>query len=310
MMIAVLQRPRRLPRRYNRPISSGTRALLRGRQQHKRRYAFERWKRWLVRMQRRLAVVRQHAGRVVVLLLLSLVPIAIGVVLFSPVLRLQKIAVDRSNPRVNVERVVRILSPLFGERLFFVSSSDVVPLLQAEIPDLAGVEVHKSYPDTLSVSLAFDPIVARLQIVEPTAGDAPAATSGAVLGDYLTEEGVLVSYAAQQVGTGAQLPLVRLVDWGVRPVQGTFPFDPKMFPMLLDAERALTAQFGHSVVERTVYVRAREFHVRVKEYELWFDLRSPLQTQLQRYRLFLKAIGKQAAKLYVDLRLSDRVVYK
>jgi len=39
-------------------------------------------------------------------------------------------------------------------------------------------------------------------------------------------------------------------------------------------------------------------------------MESPLEDQLERYRLFLQAVGKDVAKEYVDLRLRERVVYK
>ncbi len=307
MMIAVLLRPRRLPRRYNRPISSQTRAILRGRRENQRRYTFERWKRSLLRLQRKFSGMRRQLGRAFLFGLLGCIPILIIVIIFSPVLRLQKISVDRGNPRVNVEQVVRTLSPLFGKRLFFLSAKEVIPLLQEQIPDLASVDVSKTYPDSLELKIGFDPLVARLDIVEP--GGAAAAT-GSTLADYLTSEGVYVTYAPAQVGTGTALPLIRLVDWGVRPVVGTFPFDRQILTVLPDAAKAISEQFGQPVLERTVYVRAREFHLKTKEYELWFDLRSPLQQQLERYRLFLQAMGKGAAARYVDLRLADRVVYR
>jgi hypothetical protein len=59
-----------------------------------------------------------------------------------------------------------------------------------------------------------------------------------------------------------------------------------------------------------VYLRSREFHLQTAKYSLWFDMRSPLAQQIDRYRLFLQSAGAGAAKVYVDLRLQDRIVYR
>ena len=77
-----------------------------------------------------------------------------------------------------------------------------------------------------------------------------------------------------------------------------------------NAEQALDEQFGQKVRSRSVYLRAQEFHLLTQQYSLWFDLKSPLEAQLLRYRLFLQTVGKDTAKEYIDLRLTDRVVYK
>jgi hypothetical protein len=43
---------------------------------------------------------------------------------------------------------------------------------------------------------------------------------------------------------------------------------------------------------------------------LWFDLKSSVDQQLARYRLFLKSGAAKEAKEHIDLRLSSRIVYK
>ena len=68
--------------------------------------------------------------------------------------------------------------------------------------------------------------------------------------------------------------------------------------------------FALSIGAIIVYVRAQEFHIRTNKVTLWFDLRSSLSVQLQRFREFLKTVPLDQAKEYVDLRIADKIIYK
>ena len=285
--------------------------MLKKREQRSKQYSKERWQRTLSRVQRRVASWKKPIVRLLIATGVALVPAAIGIVLFSPLLQLSEIHVVRSDLRIDIGQVQRSLNPLFGKRLPFVSRQEIGELLARTIPDLKAVEIDKRYPSALSVRITLDPVVARLQIEEPVAeGQQPLTDTGSVKADYLTDEGTYVRYAPSQLGSGVLLPTIRVVDWGVRPIPGTMPYDQEFLAFLPQAERAIAEQFGQRVVERVIYVRARECHIKTPEYVLWFDLRSSLREQLSRYRVFLRSVGKEAAKEYVDLRLTDKVVYK
>jgi hypothetical protein len=75
-------------------------------------------------------------------------------------------------------------------------------------------------------------------------------------------------------------------------------------------EDALQSQFGQLIRNRTVFLRAREYHLQTQTAELWFDLKSPIEEQLARYRLFLQSVPPGSAKQYVDLRIPDKLIYK
>lgn len=91
---------------------------------------------------------------------------------------------------------------------------------------------------------------------------------------------------------------------------GTVILPPEFFDRLRRAENALTLEFGQQVGLRTVYLRAREFHLDTPAISFWFDIRTPLEAQLQRLRTFLKAVKLPEVKEYIDLRLTGRVVYQ
>lgn len=239
----------------------------------------------------------------------------LGLLAFSPLLSVREIRVPRTDARVDVEQVQRALAPVFRRHLLFLPVQEVIALLREAVPDLTAVTVQKRYPSILIVRLTLDPIIARLSIGEPeqshpSASAIPRVSSARItMGDYLTAQGLYVTYTASQV-RGALPPLLHIVDWGARPSPWTRLLEPNFLLAMREADQTLHGQFGQEVTEQIVFLRAREFHLRTKPVTLWFDRRNPLEEQFRRYRIFLRTVGLPAAKEYVDLRLTDRVVYK
>jgi hypothetical protein len=300
-----------------------TRRLVSRRHKRRKEWWGRRWMRVVQFVQRRADGIRRFALRFALFLAGGVVLCAVYVLLFSSFLSVREIRVQRSDPRIDIDRVQRVMRPVFGQHLFFLSASEIFPLLkdgipatksdpgERGIPDLVGVRVTKKYPSSLLLTLSLDPLTARLDIADPGAKDSvQKASSGAMLSDYLTSQGLYVTYAPFQVGSGVSLPLIHVVDWGVRPSPWTPLLDNTLLRTMRNAEQTLREQFGQPVKERSIYLRAQEFHLLTPQYALWFDMRSPLTQQLLRYRLFLQTLGKDAAKEYVDLRLTDRIVYR
>jgi hypothetical protein len=104
---------------------------------------------------------------------------------FSPVVQVREIRVQRTEARVDIERVQKSLSPLFGRHLLFLPDYEVQELLRQSIPDLQEVTVQKRYPSELIVRVQLRPILARLTIETPsdvpTGSGAVAQASGLVL---------------------------------------------------------------------------------------------------------------------------------
>ena len=318
----MLRAPRRLPQRYNRRIQRNTMSFVRKRHERRRQYAWQRWVRIFHRLQRRSEVLKKILLRFFSVIIAGLAMLLIGLFLFSSVFEVQEIRVQRTDQRIDIERVQHLLSPLFKRHLFFLSSQEVLPLLKNGLPesrdapalpgiaDIVSVEVNKRYPSSLLLTIKLDPLIARIKIIDPDTKGKPGGT-GSSLQEYLTSQGVYVQYRPDQAGSsGTALPQLRIVDWGVRPSPSTPLLDSMFLRTMEHAEQALLEQFGQKIKERTFYVRAREFHLQTQEYALWFDLKSSLESQLLRYRIFLQTVGKGAAKEYIDVRLTDKVVYK
>lgn len=312
MIHAVLRSPKRLPARYNRRVQDRTRDLVQRRHGRQRQYAKQKWTRLFRKSRERWLKGWMVAVRYSPWILLALVFVSAGVVIFSPLVEVREIRVVRSDRRVDVEAVQRSLSPLFGEHLLFVTQKNVLPLLEESVPDLRAAVIDKQYPSTLILRLELQPVVALLQIVDPSGTVSPVATGTGedVLGDYLTADGMYVVYPASLVQSGTGAAVVRIVDWGVRPEPWKHLLDIRILERMAQAEQLLNAQFGETISQRAVYLRSREFHLQTSKHSLWLDMRSPLVEQLDRYRLFLQSAGVDAATRYVDLRLQDRIIYR
>lgn len=290
------------------------------RHQRQKQYSRQRWTRMIQRIQRRAGSLRKVIMRFALLITGSVLLLLIGLALFSPILEIKQIRVSRTDPRIDAENIQRALAPLFGRHLFFLPPQEVSAMLRQAVPDLRDARITKQYPSVLQLNIGLDPIVAEIVIENP---DTPPLTgTGAQTGtgqmivdpegqDYLTNEGLYAVYNASQVQTGsATLLKLRVVDWAVRPEPWKPLVDAQFLDVMQSAESELKTQFSSQVTSRTIFVRAREFHLRLQRYSLWFDMRSPLPEQLQRYRIFLQTIGQDKATEYVDLRIKDKIVYK
>lgn len=298
---------KRLPRRFRRPVSSRTQTMVQRRYQRQKQFNRERWRRLARRVQNAFKAWRRKALRWSIAFAFLFGLLFTGFALFSPIIEVREIQVQRTDVRLDIEQVQTVLASLFGEHLFFLAEGDVAALLREQIPDIEDVQVAKRYPSTLLVRVSLEPFVAKLAIVSPDAASAEQTGTGSMV-DYLTGRGVYI--ASSRADETEPLPIIRLVDWGVRPVAGSALLSPAFLERMTMAERALQQQFGLGVEQRTVYLRAQEFHLDVGGYTLWFDIRSPLEAQLQRYRTFLRSVQPGEITEYVDLRLADRVVYK
>jgi hypothetical protein len=274
------------------------------RRQRERRY--EHWKRLLRRLGERVTATRKHLLVGLGALCITGGVIFLALALFSPAMRVAEIRIVRGDPRLDVEQVQGLLSPLFGKHLMLLSSYDVRGLLEDGMPDLHGVDVSKDYPSTLMVRVGLDPIVARLRIAGPE--EVGSTTETGSLTDYLTDRGMYVS--SPRAAPGGDLLMLTLVDWGARPIPGSVLVTPEVLERITLTEKHLQEQFGQAVLERTVFLRAQEYHLRTAQWTLWFDTQSPIEEQLQRYRIFLREIPHGEIRSYIDLRLKDRVVYK
>ena len=244
--------------------------------------------------------------------------IAFGIALFSPLFQVRRITVQRTQGRVDVARIQQQTAPLLGRRLLFLSARDVEMLVKDVVLDLQDVTIRKQFPSRLFLRITVQPLIARLQLSEP-AGKTSSVSSSAssqaaqalpsvVTQDYLTQKGLYVT--ASVTGSSSVLPAMKVVDWEVRPAPGSVLLTEEVLKKMQDAERILQQEFGQKVTIRTVYLRAKEFHLSIAQGSLWFDSQAPLEEQMARYRLFLQSAGWKVASRYVDLRLQGRVVYR
>ncbi|UPA22711.1 hypothetical protein K8942_00660 [Candidatus Peribacteria bacterium] len=314
----MLRKPKPLPQRFNRTVTPQTRRLVQRRHTERRKYKWQRWKRAMQQWQRKLARLRPFLTRILAGCVVAVLILIVCLALFSPILDVREIVVARSDPRLNSVLIQDAIRPLFGRRLPLLSVEEIPSLLTTElpdmhrsaVPDLATVTIRKDYPSSLQIRLTLRPLAYRLSIETTGQTTAPVTPSAASGSDFLTKDGLYVSYTAAQAGSGTMLPQLTIVDWGVKPD----PWKPLVGADVLSAmqktEAALATDFTQTVRSRTVYLRAREYHLQTESLMLWFDMKSPIEEQLARYRLFLDTVPAGTAKQYVDLRITGKLIYR
>ena len=318
-----LRKPRRLPRRYNRPVTKQTRKLALRRRKTRTQWKRERLRRWTRRAARSAGEWRRFILRTVLVGIFCALLLVLGLLLFSPAVRIGAIHIVRTDPRLDLEETALALSPLYDRHLVLVSPYEVEALLTNKIPDMEDVTIEKVYPQELRVTVTLTPLSMRLAIVSPDeessfakparpAGgateDKGSSTGSSLHIDFLTEAGYYVQVPASEEYD--VLPLVRIVDWGARPLPGTPLLSPLLTKRMDEAEKILVNQFGQSIISRTAFLRGQEFHLELPGYTLWFDMKSPLEAHFQRYRTFLESLEEGESVRYVDLRLTNRVIYR
>jgi len=303
-----LKKARRIPRRFNRPVTRETKKLLKRRHKRsKKRRILDTVQRLQRRFQRFFATFKHSCIQWFVFAVIGLILLGGGLVLFSPIIEVRELRVTRVNARLDIEEVQRVLAPFFGRHLLFLPVREVVQTLEASLADIKHVEIQKQYPSQLIVRIELDPLYAQLTILNPDM-EGGETSIGATI-DFLTDQGIyVVAFLPEESAT---LPMMRLVDWGVRPQEGTRLVSPDFLVRMQETERALKEQFGQNVTVRTIILRAQEYHLQTDNgLTVWFDTRVPLEDQLLRYRTFLRSVHIDDVEEYVDLRLADRVIYK
>lgn len=290
-----------------------TRAVVQRRHKKHREQRRERLRRAVRRFIRLAGDSGKTLRQWAMLFMIGAVLLAVGLVLFSPIIEVREIRVRRNDLRIDAERVQRALAPIFGRHLLFVSVQGVRDLLQENIPGLTEVALDKQYPSRLVLDLRLESVIARITIAAPDASVTAEreSASGAIAPSEVSVLTAAGRYVTQpKTDALAALPEFRIVDWGVRPVPGDLLVAADLLDTLARAEHALREEFGYDVSARTIFVRAREIHLTANGVTYWFDLESPLEQHLARLKTFLATIPRGETKEYVDLRLSDRVVYR
>jgi hypothetical protein len=266
--------------------------------------------------QRGVQVWQKAAKRWLLLLGSSTVIIVIGLFLFSPIVQVRDIRVQRRDARLDIERVKRAVAPVFGEHLLFLSENDVEALVRRAVPDAKDVRISKRYPSRLTIQVEQQALTARLVLelpkepVQATASgaDLPAPITEPTRFEYLTEDGRYVRIPVS--ASGSELPLITIKDITIPPDSGMPLVSQELLARMQEAEATLTTEFGQTIRYRSIYLRGREYHLATERLSLWFDMTSTLDEQFLRYRTFLASPVVQQARFYVDLRLPGAVVYK
>lgn len=308
-----LKRPRRLPAHLNRSASPYMQSV--ARKFHSQARRSRRRRERLRASIRRASKFGQAFLAELKLWLIVLAGISVvsvfATLLFSPAFNVREIRVRRYDARLDIGEIQQVLAPLLSERLFFVTRNHVLSLLQASDPDVTSADIEKDYPNELTVTIHLRPLIAELAIDPPMS--APTSGSGSAMREkakyvYLSARGSVVTSPVNLSKT--PLPVLHVTDWGRAPENRQLLVSSSFIVTVFQARDTLRENFGLPITRITLFVRAREFHIRLNKVEIWFDLASPLPLQFQRFREYLQTFPLDRTGQYVDLRISDRVIYK
>lgn len=309
-----LRPPSRLPRQLKRAVTPLALSYAKKQQRlsgKMRRRTSERFSRFSRRWATTRTVIIAESRRWLIILSAACMLGLMGALLFSPVFNVKQIHVKRQDSRIDIDDVQRILSPLFTERLLFVTKGTVLSLLTSVYPDITDIAIKKLHPSTLSVSIFVDPIIAELRIV-----DESTASSGSTvpvknntLFHYVTKQGFIIVSPFRLIQQ-QPLPTIDVADWGIRPENRTKLTDDETLTAIFLARDTLRENFGLTPRSITLFLRAREFHLRTSSFTLMFDMTSSVQVQLGRFRELMKTVPLEQVKEYIDLRIADRVLYR
>jgi len=295
-----MKKPRRLPKEFQRPVSVKMRELASRRYGKKTRSKKKQTMRWWRGAYQKWL----NAFRIFITMLPALIAVSFllfgGVVFFSSWLTIDSISIITHENRLASKDVQPAVVNYIGEHLLFTQPREIKQNIQAMFPDVTTVTVEKNYPNHLTVSLTLEPLV-----VEAFFEDGQGASTGKLL--WITESGYITEAVS---ASGTALPKVLLTDWGVRPQPIEQIVEPELLTVLFESEKQLQGQFNQTAQQRTIYLRAKEVHLSLETYDLWFDLTTPMEDQLRRYRVLLANVNPDEITQYVDLRISDRVIYR
>ena len=302
-----LLRPHRLPRQFRRPVSRTSTSVasksihLQERRKRRRHEQFVRMKK---RGQQLFTFIKAESYLWLFIALTVITCVTILALLISPYFNVREITVRRQDARIDPQEVQSLLSPLYREKLVLVTQAEVENLLTTSFPDITAVRIEKTYPSSLTVTLMLEPVVAAVRLVADETG-----TGSTKQGQYayLTRNGVF--YRVPIPITTEKLETFDIVDWGQEPQDRMEILSPILLQRALLARDILKRDFGLETVRIRLFIRAREFHISTPKLALWFDLRSELPVQFDRFRAFLRTLSLAQAKEYIDLRITDAVVY-
>lgn len=321
---------RRLPKALQRSISPLSRKVARKlvKKRGKGRVITKggRFARQWRRVVRIFAGMFTHLKAWLVLLAICAVLVVTLFFLLSPTFAISSIRVSRQDRRIDVEEIQKQLAPQFGKHIFFVSPMLLAREIRMKYPEVASVDVKRSYPNEIHVLISMDEIVAEIILGEPDETETgisefdEESVSVDGLYRYVTKKGVYLEYPfALESSEDNERLRIHVVDWATKPEHRQPLISIEVLHAMQSAKALMIQSFGSSVPLITLYIRAKEFHVHTfhpgrpegkEKLTLWFDLASTVLTQINRYRTFLRGIPLGSAEDYVDLRLHDRVVYR
>jgi len=233
------------------------------------------------RVKRKKPILRSRFFGIVILTFTALAGISYFL-FFSPFFQISNIAIT-GNSAVSEENI-KAFVPI--KNIFLISTESIQKDILDNLPQVAGVKIHKRLPDALSVAISERSAVALWCEEEKCF--------------FIDENAVFFAESAENING-----LIKIT--GAREI-----LNKEKISQILDIQKKIRERSIATTTQANI-VSEERLNVRTSEgWEIYFNLRGNLDWQIQELDLVLeKQISPEKRKIldYIDLRFS-RVYYK
>lgn len=233
------------------------------------------------------------------------------ILLASPIFRVHHIDVERKNLNTDITSIESFIAEkTLSQSLFFLSRRDLEKEIVQEFPQWKSIHIQKKFPNTLVASVeTFSPfatVKVHQEILQTIKGQkTPKKTI--VEEAYVINERGDVSYA--DIG---ETPSFTIIYKDIPPQNialGTHLVPFAVIQKIQFITESLLSSFDLVTKEIWYYNTAKEAHINVFQFSIWVDLQQDISMQLKKFSQALGFLNKNKLE-YIDLRISNRVIYK
>ncbi len=244
-----------------------------------------------------------HKSKSIILLLLIIVWVAF---LFSPFFYIKNISVLRTNIVVDSASIETTLINLCkGENLIFTDTKKIQDEIKKIFPQWKNIILTKKIPNTLQVDVrTFLPIAkVKLKAIHINENDGI---------EEEVSKTVIINEKWSITEKTLENPMLTIIYKDLfknNTVAGENIIHLKHMNKILFIKKTLLEDYDLTTKNVDYFNNAREAYFDLFKYILWFDLEQDISIQFDKFDYILNNVDMNLVE-YVDLRISNRIIYK
>jgi len=213
----------------------------------------------------------------------------------SPYFHLKKISVVRDSPSLDVEQIEKSLSSFYGKNLLFLSDSAIRDKLLSAFPEFRSVDVGENWPSEIELKIVVSP--PRFNLLNTETANF----------SVVSEDGVILYEEADE-----SLPTIKVFQYPKAIKKRQEFLTKEDVKNIAKAEKFLQEDVHLPLRATHLLWTARELHlVSQQEMEIWIDLTTSVEPQLQKLLFSKDQIGLFSKNFYhIDLRIPKQIFWK